>query len=250
MSSCSRTTTITPSAETSTSDSRNLEERDKVIAGWHYKIRTTSTEARLVSRKFTIEYDKRPAINNIIEAFECELEDLFGEDCFDAPDPLPSSLVSHTTTLHINLVLCHGTYDELYGCPVQDLRVPSVYTHYESWLQLLLMDLPRLKEMTMNISCGNLECVTALQAPHHSIWPNDARLSQITLLRPRYDYILSEECWAEDHKREAMELVHSQSPSGFYLGRETMATWTRAQGWQTDAEVIERCRKEEAKHYW
>jgi hypothetical protein len=228
-----------------------FQETEKVVNGWHYKIRTASSTHRLISRQFTKEYDQRPPINNIIEASECELVD-HECPCTDREDGqswFPTSLPAQTTTLHINLIMCQCLSERIPRCLKQGVVVPAeMHEHYEYWLETLVRVLPLLKKVTMSVSCGNFKCAMALQSFTEEIWPSIPNLSRITLLSLTYDYDYSAKEWVKDH-RESNQMPHHSDEFFERQRRQAMATWTPAHGWQANAKVTERCRREDVR-YW
>jgi hypothetical protein len=222
-----------------------FQEKEKANEGWHYKIRTASPKARLISRRFTKEYDQRPAINNFIEASECDLV-CCGCQCHSYNDPtwVPSSLAAQTTALHINVVICQHGPERYRGSDCRDWG-PHDYMNmrqwYRPWLEDLVWNLPLLGKVTMSVSCGNLKCATELQLLSEGNWLNVPNLSHIALLRPTHN--------EDPYDRAVRAPAHNAHSAAFFKRRETMATWTPAHGWQVDAEVTERCRKEESNYH-
>jgi hypothetical protein len=223
-----------------------FQEKEKVVSGWHYKIRTILPKARLISRQLTKEYDERPPINYLIEASVCELAK-FDCPCTDGPNWYPSSPAARRTDLHINLIVCQsGRYRKTH-CLDPGFRAQKILREwYGPWLEALLEHLPFLGKVTMSISCSSLQCAMTLQSFSEGNWLNVPNLSRMTLLSPTDDDECDPEWWVEEHRKNDAVPSHSAE---FFESREAMATWTPAHGWQMDAQATERCRREEA-NYW
>jgi hypothetical protein len=226
---------------------------------WHYKIRTSLPKARLVSRQLTMEYDarendKRPVMNSSIEASECELAD------FDCPctridsGAFLGSLASRTTAIHINLVVCQDkpintetdgqsfTFPASCRLGLRDLLQDA----YEDWIKGLIDEFLLLEKMTMSVSCGNMRSVMTLQSSHDAIWPDIPQLTEINLLSPAHIEGFSEdELFDHCHDLDKEFPHHS---ADFYEDRGTMATWTLANGWQTDVKETEKARNNEIRY--
>jgi hypothetical protein len=217
-----------------------FQEIEQVDDGHHYRIRTTLPSKRLISHQFMIEYDERPIINNFFEISKCDLAEC-GCPCaaYDRiSHPFPWSLLSRTTDMHINTVVHHS--DECV-CVNPAWGLAAILREWHRpWPEM-----PLLKKTTFSISCSELECVMALPVSR-GVWPELPGLSQITLLKPMYERVYGQVAWdwVQEYREADMLPPHS---AAFYEGREAISTWTPAQGWQADAEVIERCRKEEAE---
>jgi hypothetical protein len=179
-------------------------EREEQIADWHYNIRTTSPDMRLLNRQVKREYDQRPPINNFIEVSE-----IMNCPLLEGPSRLPALLAARMTTLHFNAITCVDRPEHGPGCMERKhLAQMELRNGYESGLDKLVNDLPLLKKVTMSVSCGNLSCAMALQSYTEETWPSFPDLSHIALLRSTLR-------------------AHSNA---FFEGRETMATWTPAHG--------------------
>jgi hypothetical protein len=221
-----------------------FQEKEMTMRGVHYTIRTTSPIMRLLNRRIKTEYDARPAINNFVEASDCDLAEA---DClcncdYDEVRRLPT-LAPRTTILHMNLIVCQDSPAERRKCTKIAPADAELEDHFGGSIHSIGR-LSLLREVSITLSCGNLTCATAVLSSHE-IWTKIPKLSRVTLLRPlhepEFDPRLDVERYTCQFKGEVWP--HS---AVFFRRRETMATWTAGHGWQIDEKVAEECRKEEA----
>jgi hypothetical protein len=207
-----------------------IEKEEAFMDTW-YKMRSRVLKARLLSNRFKEEYDERCPINKHLQIFEhyCTI---------DAPSlklegPVPPQ-ATRATSLQYYLLWC----DDEPGSdaiPGNGVSVVMHWRHYEHQIGWHIKAFPRLKQFEIVISCGSLTCAQAITARRvtYGAWGSTPAHPRVSLLRPVYD----------------SELVQESEPypSAFFEGRETMATWSRRDGWKVDEEVTEKCRQEEAK---
>jgi hypothetical protein len=217
-----------------------FQERRGAIHLWHYKIRTALPTIRLVNSRLKFEFDERSPVNSFIEASECPW---MGDGCLclDTYESFPSSIAARTTDMHINyFIACKREASYACRCPrMERFTQVDLRVQLGPWMDDLIKDLP-LRNMTMNISCGNVECAMALQSSGE-IWPSTPNLSRISLLKPIYHFDPDSEAYSDE------SLPPPLQPTRVFELRETMATWTPTRGWLADAEVVDRGRKDEAE---
>jgi hypothetical protein len=148
-----------------------FQEKDEVVNGWHYKIRTILPKARLISRQLTKEYDERSPMNNKLEVSDCVFP-VFDTPCLDLEVPFPS-LASRATTAHINLIFC----DEEPDSPCHE----SGHSTPGPWIINLISNMPLLEKADITASCSNFICAMAVQSSRE-FWSTIPKVSRVALL--------------------------------------------------------------------
>jgi hypothetical protein len=87
--------------------------------------------------------------------------------------------------------------------------------------------MPVLEEVSINISCGNMQCANGLMLSH-DIWKDIPHLSRVALLSPVFDYALTPVQWSQWYGTEDESPPHL---SEFFHNRQVLSTWTLSGGW-------------------
>lgn len=144
--------------------------------------------------------------------------------------------------MHINMLISQEPPDRECNCPdLGYLALMKLTAWYGSWMEGFLGNLPFLRKVTIDVSCGNMTCVMALQSSRDEIRLDTPNFSRAALLIPVYN-----------HDPQAVFLDYTNDDTAppcsaeFFEHREVIAVWTRAHGWQADAKVTGECRQREA----
>jgi hypothetical protein len=224
--------------------------KDEEHDGYHFRTRTVVPHARLLSKQFTREYDECPPRNTDLRVtqYRCS-ESGFRQ----LQGPIPS-MPAQTEYMHFDLLVCEdppwvrstsiGQHDCFNDHSAGALKAVLQNKHGR-FIHSLISVMPVLKEVSITISCGNMECAVALQSSHQ-FWKNTPYLSRLVLLSPTFGYDLWVlcnlwDCYYLDGDRKELH------PSTFFENRQTMATWTSVRGWEINNDLTEKCREEESK---
>jgi hypothetical protein len=120
-----------------------FQERDVTVRGWYYKIRTTLPKARLISRRTTREYDERPAINNYVEACECNWAEWDCQCTRDYSDERRlSTLAPRTTIVHVSMITCQEKPDVRRKCMSMESADAEMESYFWGGISHLIGGLP------------------------------------------------------------------------------------------------------------
>jgi hypothetical protein len=161
---------------------------------YHFKTLTRVPHARLINKRFTKEYDERPALNTHLEVTQCFRPD---SDCLRLPrlqGLIPSS-PAQTRFLHFYLLGCidppwRGPHTRWSEC-LAGFTTEVIKNDFQRCWGRLIHDLvsvmPVLEEISISISCGNMRCARGVMLSH-DIWKGIPHLCRVALLSPIFDF--------------------------------------------------------------
>jgi hypothetical protein len=221
---------------------------------YHFKTLTRVPHARLINKRFTKEYDERPASNTHLEVTQCFRPD---SDCLRLPrlqGLIPSS-PAQTRFLHFYLLGCidppwrrpHVSWSECLAGFTTEMIKDDFQRCWGRLIHDLVSVMPVLEEISIGISCGNMRCVRGVVLSH-DIWKGIPHLCRVALLSPIFDFDLDPielDLWYGFKNNGSPHL------SDFYQDWQILSTRISSEGWVIDPELeAERLEEESKINHW